>query len=427
MGIVEDLAMKFTDPVIDRSLDQEKLDLRRRVRTSLFPWRGQFSPELVELLLEDLPSNGVILDPFVGSGTTLFECARKGIDAIGAEINPAAICFATFSEVASQRMPARISAVEAVIQQLRHHSRWPIGSLFAEGSDCSQVDDTHMVKAMLAELGDSDAATIFRSALLLAMGNKPFVTISRVQAEIDRLRHILMALPERLGYCRVIAADARCLPLEDSVASGAITSPPYINVFNYHQQYRPAVELLGAVPLTVARAEIGANRKHRQNRFLTVVQYGLDMEAAIYELHRVLMENSTVKIIVGRESNVRGVPFRNGRLLASIAEGTGQFLIERWQERRFTTRFGASIYEDILTMRRVSRPRPRNGFTGREAAVWELHTAASRFLDPELRADLTLAIDSAETVQPSPLFDPGAVPWMRRGDSFHVASTRNNV
>ncbi|GER84706.1 hypothetical protein KTAU_33420 [Thermogemmatispora aurantia] len=69
-----------------------RLDLQRRERTSLFPWRGQFSPQLVELLLQHYAEQGtVVLDPFVGSGTTLFEAARQGLSCYAADINPAAV------------------------------------------------------------------------------------------------------------------------------------------------------------------------------------------------------------------------------------------------------------------------------------------------------------------------------------------------
>ncbi|RAQ96765.1 DNA methyltransferase [Thermogemmatispora tikiterensis] len=72
-----------------------RLDLKRRERTSLFPWRGQFSPQLVELLLHRYAEQGtVVLDPFVGSGTTLFEAARQGLSCYAADINPAAVALA---------------------------------------------------------------------------------------------------------------------------------------------------------------------------------------------------------------------------------------------------------------------------------------------------------------------------------------------
>lgn len=41
-----------------------------------------------------------------------------------------------------------------------------------------------------------------------------------------------------------------------------LTSPPYINVYNYHQQYRASAEALGWDLLEVAKTEIGSNRKH---------------------------------------------------------------------------------------------------------------------------------------------------------------------
>ena len=60
-------------------LSQDKLDLASKTRTSAFPWRGQFSPEFIEALLDAYASpKARILDPFVGSGTVLFESANRG-------------------------------------------------------------------------------------------------------------------------------------------------------------------------------------------------------------------------------------------------------------------------------------------------------------------------------------------------------------
>jgi hypothetical protein len=54
-----------------------------------------FSDQLVQPLLEMLSvtSKDVVLDPFCGTGTTLVECAKSGITAIGLDANP----FAVFS------------------------------------------------------------------------------------------------------------------------------------------------------------------------------------------------------------------------------------------------------------------------------------------------------------------------------------------
>src|SRR5579884_4266749 len=146
----------------------------------------------------------------------------------------------------------------------------------------------------------------------------------------------------------LLNCDARSLPLRDDEVDFVITSPPYINVFNYHQQYRRSVEALGWDLLAVARSEIGSNRKHRQNRLLTVVQYCLDMTDVLRELRRVCKEGSRIVMIVGRESNVRKTRFFNGEIMTELASRCVGFEVVSRQERLFMNRFGEQIYEDIL-------------------------------------------------------------------------------
>ncbi|OQY56938.1 MAG: hypothetical protein DRR08_04130 [Candidatus Parabeggiatoa sp. nov. 2] len=83
------------------------------------------------------------------------------------------------------------------------------------------------------------------------------------------------------------------------------TSPPYINVFNYHQNYRAIIESLNIDILRVAQSEFGANRKHRSNRFKTVVQYCLDMSKAIESFWLALKPAGKMILVMGRESKVR--------------------------------------------------------------------------------------------------------------------------
>ena len=74
-----------------RTILQSRLDIENKERCNLFPWNGQFSPQLVEQLLRTFSgAGGLVLDPFLGSGTVLHEAGRLGLPAFGAEINPAA-------------------------------------------------------------------------------------------------------------------------------------------------------------------------------------------------------------------------------------------------------------------------------------------------------------------------------------------------
>jgi hypothetical protein len=195
--------------------------------------------------------------------------------------------------------------------------------------------------------------------------------------------------------------DARRIPLPDASVDYIVTSPPYINVFNYHQNYRPMIEALGFLPLSAARAEIGANRKFRQNRFMTVIQYCMDMGLVFMELSRVLKEGKPLTIVLGRESNVRSVAFRNGELIAALAlEGMGHILLD-WNERKFLNRYGTVIFEDVMTIlpNRVSEQDAveLGRAVGKQALVNSLE-----YCPKDRQEEITTAICSANTIEVSP-------------------------
>ncbi|GAA6616259.1 DNA methyltransferase [Scytonema sp. NUACC26] len=66
----------------DKPIPQESLDIVEKTRANLFTWRGQFSPQLIEVILNSYClSNSVILDPFAGSGTVLLEAGTLACEA----------------------------------------------------------------------------------------------------------------------------------------------------------------------------------------------------------------------------------------------------------------------------------------------------------------------------------------------------------
>ncbi|MEO6487250.1 MAG: hypothetical protein ABIO78_04805 [Thermoanaerobaculia bacterium] len=166
-----------------------------------------------------------------------------------------------------------------------------------------------------------------------------------------RFKFLIDTLPRQPLRIDVRLGDARATGLPAASFDVALTSPPYINVFNYHQYGRPLTDLFGWHVLEAARAEVGSNRQNRQNRFRTVVQYCLDMAIALDELRRVLKPEGVAILVVGRESMVRGVPFFNGEILARLVVALQLFAIRTRAERVFVSRYGQRIYEDILILR----------------------------------------------------------------------------
>ena len=207
----------------------------------------------------------------------------------------------------------------------------------------------------MIRIGESigDKAKILCNALVVFLDVfKNRISADLVQSRFVALARLVRRLPYSVGLIKADLQDARSLPLENQSVDFVITSPPYINVFNYHQNYRRSVEILGWDLLRVARSEIGSNRANRGNRFCTVVQYCIDMANTFQELARVLKPGGRVIFIVGYESKVLGVPFHNADIAARIAGDLEMFDVVLRQKRVFKNRFGQPIREDILNLTR---------------------------------------------------------------------------
>lgn len=366
---------------------QEALDVKDRVRTSVLPWRGQFSPQLIEFLLRRHHAAHSVLDPFCGSGTVLYEGVALGRSTIGLDVNPAAVTLASFATYCRWSVDERVVLVDRYCKK---------------------------IQAVLARWGEADLTLEFCGKLprnpfydcylLSTFGDKMAVPPTRAAQVMQQLRSKMLGLPKSGSSIRASVGDARYTDLADESVDLVVTSPPYINVFNYHQNYRPVMEALGATPLSSAVAEIGANRKHRQNRFLTVIQYCIDMQAVFAELWRVLAPAATAVFIVGRSSKVRGVPFLNAQLIATVAALSETFCVQGKHERAFTNRFGERIYEDVLTLKKAERKTGAHGDdeVGRSIGSRALTDAAKSCTDKVAEMEIADAYARRNAVARSP-------------------------
>jgi len=396
-------------------LSQRLLNIEEKNRSNLFAWRGQFSPQLIECLLDAYcPDNSVVLDPFVGSGTVLFEATAKSLPAFGFEINPSAWSFSKLYEFASVAPEAREHSISELREELE--TEFPIVILSEEELAPEEVE------VRITRIGRviSEKAKILCNALvvLLDLFNNR-ISCDLVQSKFAALARLVRDLPFTPCTIKADLRDARNLPLDNQSVDFVVTSPPYINVFNYHQNYRRSVELLGWNSLLVARSEIGSNRANRGNRFYTVVQYCIDMASTLQELARVLRPGGRIVLIVGYESQVLGTPFYNADLAERLAGHLGIFDIVLRQERTFTNRFGKCIREVILNLERVGYS---NGHdlapqAGREVAGQALMHASARAPEKS-KALLAHAVERVPQIGGTPVFN---------GTAYSDYQTRKHV
>lgn len=326
----------YQDIPINRTLiAQSALDINNKVRSNLFAWNGQFSPQFVEVLLTNFAdSSDVVIDPFAGSGTTLCESARKGIRAYGMELNASAYHMAKIYELANKTITERTEIVSN------------IDSLLNEVTDTDDI--LPVITNSIQLMQNTPIANVLSTLVVLLDLFNNELSITLMQKKWELLKKIILEVPVSDKEIKVDMGDARQLNLTSNTATLLITSPPYINVFNYHQKYRRSVEALGYDVLAIAKNEFGSNRKNRGNRLLTVIQYCIDMSLSLKEAVRVCQPNARMIYVVGRESNVLGYSFCNSELIYNIATEIFELPFLLRQERVFKNRFGQMIFEDIL-------------------------------------------------------------------------------
>ncbi|HWA86668.1 MAG TPA: DNA methyltransferase [Opitutus sp.] len=389
-----------------KTLDRRRLDVIDKTRSNIFGWRGQFTPEFVAYLLDEAnEGTGLVIDPFCGSGTVLQECAARNRAACGFEINPAAYAMSRFFTLSRLSHDERTALADRVERLLRG-----VISEFVDLPLFKPAEDYRGRASNLLDLGrevfsrtESKSETLLALLTLFETEDCRLPNLNQALfTALGRIKRHLFALTNSAARLEASLCDARLVHrYVRAEAELIVTSPPYINVFNYHQNHRAILELLGFDLLHVATSEIGSNRKNRGNRFRTVIQYALDMEACAESFALSLKSHGQLLLVVGRESNVRGTPIPNSRLVAELVTSLGGFDQEGAFERCFTNRFGTSIYEDVMLFRRVSGqpvPGPARGIA--RTLLEELDQAARG----DVRDDIRDAIACSEVIEPSPMF-----------------------
>ena len=236
-------------------------------RWYLFP--HSFTGDLVHALIGEwsLDEQDRILDPFVGSGTTLLAAKEKGVSSDGYDLSPLAVLAsntktATYSR---QRLEAAWQRLERALMQ---NGTAPMGRVYPELAQKALPEGRlEALDAVATRIENIDCSTserdFFRLALISiipplshAVANGGWlrwlnkgagaenVTIFFKEQVETMLSDIRDAVVQGDGCWEARVADARTLPVPDAVYSAVITSPPYPNRHDYTRIF--GIELMFA-------------------------------------------------------------------------------------------------------------------------------------------------------------------------------------
>jgi SAM-dependent methyltransferase len=252
----------------------------------LYPYYAGYAPQFVQTALRHplMPSDGLIVDPWLGSGTTTRVCAELGRPSAGMDLNPAMVVVAkaqllprcvdsSLGKILAtlKRRAKRLGMIEdddALLGLFDHSSALHLRGFTSAIADVlidEEVDGHGLADVnQLSALAAFFYVLVFRAARRVASSQqssnptwvkvpkeeKLSITRSEFEGAIDRelaaARTLL--IPDKIGApvsCDIRVSDSRYLPLQDGEVAGVITSPPYCTRIDYAVATRVELAILG--------------------------------------------------------------------------------------------------------------------------------------------------------------------------------------
>lgn len=370
------------------SLLEGDLDFAREPGTggihNLHAFPAKYPPALPRLFIEHLTQPGeVVLDPMVGSGTTVLEAVRMGRIGIGSDIDPLALLLSRVKTTPPDLARAFQSGLSVcnrayiALEKERSCIQEEIQRRFDERTRdflnywfASETQDELMALLLQIET-ERDAAVrqflhlCFSSIIVTKSGGVSLATDlahtrpHRVEGKVPRsaieefgkrVRKNVASLEQAGRYVQqaaILCADARALPLRENSVHLIVTSPPYAaNAIDYMRAHKfslvwfgYAVDVLSsrrkdyvgqeapqyesATPLPKAVQQVVDEVRQVDVRKGKVLErYYQDMTQVMREAYRVL-QPARCAVFVVASSRLRGVDTRSDLCLGEIAQTVG--------------------------------------------------------------------------------------------------------
>jgi len=317
----------------------------------IYPYRGKMSPLDASHIIKQLPSDSLLLDPFCGTGTILYEAQKQGLNAIGIDNNPLA-CTIARGKTESLNKETTMIQLESSIESAKSLSKVSVMPSQPARYFHKKTADQIMRIFSLSTSFSAFLLSSFYGAICLAARacnnwlwtSTSVGRINRPLQNVDFYSTFLRKARKHIEYVRgtppaeVHTYDTRKLSevvRKDSV-DVVYTSPPYFDALDYTGYYSKIVlEILG-----IDRAEI---REGLIQRYST---YQEEMKKALQAIDYVLHDESLVIFVVG-DRMVRKKLIRGADFFTDIAPWKNPYIMEREY-----TKTASSLWDKINTTQR---------------------------------------------------------------------------
>ncbi len=343
---------------------------------TLHPYPAKFIPQIPRKAIKTWTIKGdLVYDPFAGCGTALLEASLLGRPSIGTDNNAVAI-------LVSRAKTANYSStdVSAIRAFMSDFDRTPLNAkprrelipnnknfLYWFSEDV--LDRLSVLKGLIlatAEPVRTMLLAVFSSIIVRVSYQDSDTRYAKIEKTIRptnvdkvfkaKLAEVLKRLQEIILSDRapviIHQADARSVPF---IGSGSvsliITSPPYLNAYDYHKYHRQRIHWIEGDVECARDIEIGSHDEFTKPK-ATPEKYFSDMDACFGEWARVMRRGGRCVLVIG-DAIVSKQAVRVGDTFVDLMERRG-FLIEaRWIRKLHSTKRAFNVRNSRISSEHV--------------------------------------------------------------------------
>ena len=355
---------------------------QRALTHGIHKFPAKFFPELPRWIIKRYSQEGdLVLDPFMGSGTTNLEASILGRHSIGVDVDPLA---RTIAKVKTTVLNERVlvntwhqlrQRVEAYVEpshlegvpEFPYRDNWFQPFILKELAHIkNEIENTNTVEqtknfflicfsSVIRQVSEADnncTRTVIRKSLNKQVRPRMAVDLflKRTDVQVKNMLQLSMLKPSGNVFIPD-NIDARNMPVINSGSIDlALTSPPYVNAVDYPRTHQLETYWLGFTngslqPLKKKHigTEVVRAREYASlhssgckeadkaiskiyevdpRRAFIATKYLWDMVTNLKEVYRVLRSGAVYVVVVGN-NRIRGVEFETWRYLCSEASKVG--------------------------------------------------------------------------------------------------------